>query len=1106
MNTDASPPSPLASPVSLWDASGWCRALTLPERIAVRAVCSERISTPDAELIQKAQRRLHAWKQQTPFDRDAFFAQRLAMDGIDEEELLELLAEPDNVLRARMVDPPEWLVTLALAYAHAVSGPSIDDLFASMPPTSDQIGPLALLQPFHPLLQWGTARLQAGFHQFSQQWNNCPLDIQSLHTLFVTHLPALLLPKVGRTLVLEMHVARLRGSLTGDTSQKRFESYIEHIRHPDVLRILLDEYCVLARQLVVSIEQWVDVSLELVQRLIADWPAICMTFAPQGDLGHLVKVSAGAGDLHRGGRSVNVLEFASGLKLVYKPKSLAIDQHFQELLVWLNAHGQQPSLRSLKLLDRGAYGWTEFIEPTSCHTQEEVERFYERQGSYLALLYVLEATDMHYENVIAAGEHPMFVDLEALFHPRITALDFSLTEHLTYQTFGSSVLHIGLLPLRLWVNDKFEEADLSGLGGEAGQLSAYVASRWENVGTDEMQLVRKHILSEGRQNRPTLNGCEVQVLDYCEQFIQGFTRTYRLLMRQREELCRELLPRFAHDEVRFLARNTRAYSRLLFESFHPNVLRDALQRERIFDRLWYAAKDRPYLIQLIAAERADLQQGDIPLFTTTPESRDLLTSQGERITGFFASSSLIMVRQRLEYLKEEDLARQSWMIQAAFTSFSAAGNPKAGKKMILRPTEGPVTYERLVKAACIVGDHLCNLAVRREDAICWFGVTEMEEYGWELQPADTSLYHGNAGIALFLAYLGHVTGEQHYTDAARSALTTIRYDLAWQQAHPRFVEIGGFIGLGSVVYLFSHLGTLWHEPGLFEEAAGVVGLLAERIHTDTKFDILSGAAGAIVSLLSLYTVAPSEHVLQAALQCGEHLLAHAQSLEQGIGWQTVLQYQPLAGFSHGGAGIGYSLLRLAAISGEARFRHAALAAFAYERSLFSVEEQNWPVLFYTNETRKPKFRMSWGYGAPGLGLGRLASLQFIDEPSIRQEISIALQTTLSAGFGYDHYVYGPNHSMGHGDFGNLETLLVAAQVLQTSDYREALERMTAMLLESIDTYGWVTGVPLNVETPGLMYGLAGIGYELLRLAEPENVPSVLLLAAPYASPLRGSRS
>jgi hypothetical protein len=36
----------------------------------------------------------------------------------------------------------------------------------------------------------------------------------------------------------------------------------------------------------------------------------------------------------------------------------------------------------------------------------------------------------------------------------------------------------------------------------------------------------------------------------------------------------------------------------------------------------------------------------------------------------------------------------------------------------------------------------------------------------------------------------------------------------------------------------------------------------------------------------------------------------------------------------------------------------------------------------------------------------------------------------------------------------------------------------------------------EVETPGLMIGLAGIGYGLLRLARPNDVPSVLQLAAP----------
>ena len=75
-------------------------------------------------------------------------------------------------------------------------------------------------------------------------------------------------------------------------------------------------------------------------------------------------------------------------------------------------------------------------------------------------------------------------------------------------------------------------------------------------------------------------------------------------------------------------------------------------------------------------------------------------------------------------------------------------------------------------------------------------------------------------------------------------------------------------------------------------------------------------------------------------------------------------------------------------------------------------------------------------------------------------------------------------------------LALAARRLDRPADHEALERATALVVASIEANGPVTGVPLSVETPGFMTGLAGIGYELLRLAEPDRVPSALLLAPP----------
>ena len=53
---------------------------------------------------------------------------------------------------------------------------------------------------------------------------------------------------------------------------------------------------------------------------------------------------------------------------------------------------------------------------------------------------------------------------------------------------------------------------------------------------------------------------------------------------------------------------------------HPDYLRDALDLDRLLDRLWVGVENNPHLLRLIKAERRDLIEGDVPIFTTRPES------------------------------------------------------------------------------------------------------------------------------------------------------------------------------------------------------------------------------------------------------------------------------------------------------------------------------------------------------------------------------------------------------------------------------------------------------------------------------------------------------
>jgi lantibiotic modifying enzyme len=192
-----------------------------------------------------------------------------------------------------------------------------------------------------------------------------------------------------------------------------------------------------------------------------------------------------------------------------------------------------------------------------------------------------------------------------------------------------------------------------------------------------------------------------------------------------------------------------------------------------------------------------------------------------------------------------------------------------------------------------------------------------------------------------------------------------------------------------------------------------------------------------------------------------------------------------------------SLAQLAAVSQQEHFQTAALALLSFERQLFSPQRKNWPDLrivkasMHTQSPNAARFMVAWCHGATGVGLSRIELLKYLhsDNAMLQQEIEAALQTTLNEGFGY-------NHSLCHGDLGNLELLLSATEQLDQSHYLEPLTRLTAVLLESGERNGWVTGLPLGVETPGLMLGLAGIGYEFLRLAQPQRIPNLLLLAPP----------
>jgi len=83
-------------------------------------------------------------------------------------------------------------------------------------------------------------------------------------------------------------------------------------------------------------------------------------------------------------------------------------------------------------------------------------------------------------------------------------------------------------------------------------------------------------------------------------------------------------------------------------------------------------------------------------------------------------------------------------------------------------------------------------------------------------------------------------------------------------------------------------------------------------------------------------------------------------------------------------------------------------------------------------------------------------------------------------------------SLCHGELGIVEALSVLARRGHTGA-AEARVRYAARAVGALDRGGPRCGTPNGLPSPGLLTGLAGIGYGLLRLGFADRVPSVLLL-------------
>lgn len=869
------------------------------------------------------------------------------------------------------------------------------------------------------------------------------------------------------------------------------------------LRGLLLGYPVLARLWATALMQWALAVAELLFRIEDGFSALSTAF-PQLGLdalaGCVTGVELGLSAAHHGGRTVTLLTFRDG-QLVYKPRSLAPEGLFAELLRRCNAGGRLLPMRAPQLLDRGDHGFVEFIAHEPCPDGEALLRYYRRGGQLLCLLYLLDGTDVEEASLVAHGEHPLPIDLETLLQPiPAFSASFSAAQQRAQQWLASSVLSTGLLPS--W-QGRHDRGGLSG-GSSGVPHPATLATEVHHPNSDQMLVSEHERLTAPGRNRVQLGSLSgppqsVRAPEHEHELLAGFAELFRFAMSERESLD-SLLAHLPGLKTRLTLRDPQLYQALLRRSLGPALLRDGVDRSLFLESLaerYLDPAERPPDFPLLAAELAAVEQLDIPRFSQAADPQP--------------------ARERLARLSEAELARQVELIQTALHA-PADGRSPSGCPAI-ESGDWPSARSELASAAAAmaaeagledaqaiahlrlgatrIARELAQRAVHGDDGTAtWHGVVAASaprRYRHEPLPMD--LASGQAGVALFLAAQAQQSGDPAIASLRQAASLHLRKWLA-DPGRGEKLGLGALTGLGSLLYALARTAQLSGDHALTEDALRVLSFFTpERIAADQALDLTAGAAGAILGLLALHEGTGEGLALDYAVRCGEHLLLRqVEGNSRRRAWPFFLGTAagpgygtPLTGFSHGAAGISFALARLYRATRNERFDNASLDGLTYERALQSAVGGNWPDL---RPGAARRYACSWAHGAPGIGLSRLGMLAYADGD--RHELERELEVALTAS---EREPWDGLDALDDGNFGRLELLLKAGLMLRQPPLVEQARQLARTLLARAERTG---GFPLFPGHPPYLYspcfftGTAGIGYELLRLAAPGELPSVLL--------------
>ena len=1022
------------------------RALTLSERKELYLSGGKALPPPSAKGLDYA-----AWLTRAQFGGDKKrWRQWLSLSDMTVDQASRLI-ELD-----RPLDPEEWASVTKTGWGKCLAE-ALGEFEGWRAPDTlrDEPGLQTIGMPF---VLWARQRLQSFLDARADQAPSItPLVVERAIQWLQSMLHYLATPTIG----MAINIARLREELQGETPEARGADFARQLLDPARRAQIVAAFPVLDRILAQFTANALVGLKEMLLRLSLDHSQLKDRYAI-GD--ELTDIGIGKGDAHNGGRTVCFLSFGE-TRLVYKPRSMGPEVAFGALLAWLGPQ-MGVDLDLMDVFDRGDYAWVNFVEYRECASEQEVEDAHRNMGRVLAALHLCLGSDLHFENLIFHGDRPVVVDLETLL--------VSIPRHRLRQArirakaFSGTLLALGYLPTGMATG----KADLT--AGGFDDEREIQASRIQGSGRDDVRISSQPVMMHPGQNVPRLDGKIRSASESEHALVEGFQEAYQLLLKGRAFLAgpESPLEGFRTAGLRWVARATMQYGALMLAARHPTRTRDAVDHEMALAGLLAGGRAHAKVeLDRFACERADMLSGDIPYFKATPDSLDTQGVRGGVVPKALYRTPWTNLKTRLRQLSLADMERQTNIIQICFES----RRPRDAGRTIdpARPRLRETGADDL-SGAIDIGKKVCERAFLVDGLPFWARVTHNDVQERAVTLTEGGFYDGAAGIGVFLAELGALTGQARFKNMALKCLKLLRRG---ENQAGRIV--GAYNGRAGLLYAdvrISQALGLGPDPSWRRQ----LDQIREDAPSDPRLDIISGVAGAAIVAVRIAEVFEDLRAvaLETARACGDRLTETVERSEDGACWRIPTVPVPLTGLSHGTSGFAWALGELAVALERDHYFDLAREALAYEDASFDHERRGWRDLRPLIEG--DSIGGAWCHGAPGMALARSRLLRLgMPDPGGRR----AAETQYAV---HDDSPAFAEPCLCHGMFGNAEILgLLGPRFADASDALFGAAHRAASNADALEA-------SLGFNSPGLLTGLSGVGLAMLRRASPA-VPSVLSL-------------